>query len=51
MADIVVDEEGGGEPPEDMPGFVPCDEYQQTQAKHEAWLRLERAVREELKGQ
>jgi mono/diheme cytochrome c family protein len=35
-------------PREDMPGFVPCDAYQQTQAKRQAWLRLERAVREKL---
>ena len=38
-------------PREDMPGFVPCEAYHQTQAKRQAWLRLERAVREELKGQ
>jgi hypothetical protein len=35
-------------PREDMPGFVPCDAYHQTQAKREAWLRLERQARNEL---
>jgi hypothetical protein len=38
-------------PREDMPGFVPCDAYHQTQAKRAAWLRLERQAREELARQ
>jgi cytochrome c5 len=38
-------------PREDMPGFVPCDAYHQTQAKRAAWLRLEYQAREELARQ
>ena len=38
-------------PREESPGTTPCEAYRLTQAKREAWLRIERANREQLKGE
>ena len=37
-------------PREDMPGFVPCEAYTATEAKRQAWLKIEAANRRALVG-